>query len=108
MTDNGSLAVRREYAGGDVRFEFPVRPLGAGKLFGLFAIGFGLMFVWGPAHSVWEAIQKWLRGAPVGPETFFNLFFVPVLLVGCVPIAIGLLILFGRCRLEWKDGGLRS
>ena len=108
MNDDWSLRVRREYAGSDVRFEFPVRPLGWGRLLGLFFVGFGLLFAWSPAHGVWQLIQKWLHGTPGGAETFFSLFQLPFVIAGCIPLAIGLLILFGRCRVEWKDGQLRT
>jgi hypothetical protein len=107
MVRDWSQEIRREFAGNDARFELPVRPLGWGRLFGLFFAGFGLLFAWSPAHGVWQLIQKWLHGTPGGAETFFSLFQLPFAIAGGVPLAIGLLILFGRCRVEWKDGQLR-
>jgi hypothetical protein len=108
MTDDWSLKVQREYAGNDAWFEFPIRPLGRGRLVGLFLVGFGLLFMWGPAHGVWEMIQKWLHGNPGRTETVFSLFQLPFVIAGCVPLGMGLLILFGRCRVEWKDGRLQT
>jgi hypothetical protein len=107
MIRDWSQEIRREFAGNDARFELPVRPLGWGRLFGLFFVGFGLLFAWSPAHGVWQLIQKWLHGTSGGTETFFSLFQLPFVIAGAVPLAIGLLILFGRCRVEWKDGQLR-
>ena len=108
MPADWSRAIRREYAGGDARFELPVRPLGWGRLIGLFLVGFGVLFLWSPAHDGWRTLQKWLHETPGGMDTFSCLFSLPFLIGGCVPLAIGLLILFGRCRVEWKDGQLRS
>lgn len=89
MIPDWSQAIQREYAGGDVRFEFPIRPLGGGKVVGLILISMGLLFVWGPLHR-------------------FSLFELPFLIAGGVPAVMGLWILFGHCRVEWKDGQLRS
>ena len=108
MIRDWSREIRREFAGNDARFELPVRPLGWGRWVGLFLIGFGLLFAWSPAHGVWQLIQKWLHGTPGNAETFFSLFQLPFVIAGCIPLAIGLLILFGRCRVEWKDGQLRT
>jgi hypothetical protein len=46
MTGDGAQEIRREYGGGQARFEFPIRSLGWGKLVGLFFVGFGLLFMW--------------------------------------------------------------
>jgi hypothetical protein len=89
MMDDGSLKIRREYAGGDVQFTFPVRPLAGIKVIGIILIGFGLMFAWVPLHR-------------------FSLFELPFVIAGGIPAAIGLLMLFGRCRVGWKDGQLRA
>ncbi len=108
MTGDWSQEIKREYTGGDVRFDFPVRRLGWGRLVGLFCVGFAVLFAWMPGHSAWEFMQKLLRGnRDVG--TFIFAFF-PLLFVvaACLPMGIGLAILFGRCRLEWRDGQLRS
>jgi hypothetical protein len=108
MIGGWSQAVRRESAGSDARFEFPVRPLGWGRLVGVALVGFGLLFVWMPAHTAWEFIRKWHQnGLDVG-NVIFSLFAFVFVVAGCLPMAIGLLILFGRCRVEWKDGQLRA
>jgi hypothetical protein len=108
MIRDWSQEVRHEYAGGDARYEFPVRPLGRGRWVGLFLVGFSVLFVWHPAHDICHTIHKWLHETPGMAELLFSLFDLPFAIFGCVPMAIGLLILFGRCRVEWKDGQLRT
>jgi hypothetical protein len=108
MLGDWSQEIRREYTGGEVRFDFPPRPLGKAKLIGVVLIGFGILFAWSPAREVWHTIQKWLHETPNSAEKFFSLFQLPFLIAGLVPVALGLLILFGRCRVEWRDGQLRA
>ncbi len=108
MIDNWHTAVRREYAGLDARFDLPVRPLGWARIIGLALFGFGAFFVWSPARGVWQTVKSLPDAESTGPDAFFGLFQLPFLLVGCVPLALGLLVLFGRCRVEWRDGRLRS
>lgn len=108
MIGDWSNEVRRECAGSNARFEFPVRPLGWGKLLGAFLVGFAVLFCWGPAQMVWEFIQDWIEHGPDVGNLLFGVFLVLFVVAGCLPAMIGLLILFGRCRVEWKDGRLRS
>ncbi len=108
MPGDWSQEIKREYTGGDVTFDFPVRRLGWARLMGLFLVGFAVLFMWMPGHTAWEFIQKLLRGnRDVGTMVFafFPLLFV---IAGCLPMGIGLAILFGRCRVEWRDRQLRS
>lgn len=57
---------------------------------------------------VWEAIQKWHQENPNDTKLLFNLFEIPFALAAFIPIGIGLLVLFGRCRVEWKEDKLRA
>jgi hypothetical protein len=107
MYGDWSREVRSEYVGGDVRYEFPVRPLGLGKLIGLVLIGFSILFVWSPAHTMWQTLQKWLHESTGSADKISAFFELPFILFGCIPMVIGLVILFGRCRVEWKEGRLR-
>lgn len=107
MSRDWSQEIKRDYVGGEVSFDFPRRPLGWGRIFGLILVGVGVLFVWMPAHIAWEFIQKLLKGNfDVGNIVFicFPLLFV---IAGSIPMGIGLAILFGRCRLAWRDGELR-
>jgi hypothetical protein len=108
MDANWTLSVRREYVGGNPRFDLPIRPLGWAKLTGVFFIGFGVLFAWSSARDILRTVQKWLHETPGGMETVSCLFNLPFLIAGCVPVVIGLLVLFGRCRVEWRDGQLWS
>ncbi len=108
MTGDWSQEIKREYVGGNVRFDFPLRPLGWARLIGLFLVGFGLLFVSMPGHTAWEFIQKLLRGNRDPGSIIFSFFPLLFVIAGCLPMGIGLGILFGRCRVEWQDGQLRS
>src|ERR1041384_1462568 len=108
MTGDWSQEIKREYAGGNVRFDLPLRPLGWGRLVGLFLVGFGLLFVWLPGHTAWEFIQKLLHGNRDVGSIIFSLFPLLFVIAGCVPMGIGLGILFGRCRVGWRGGRMGS
>jgi hypothetical protein len=108
MTRDWSQEIKREYTGGDVRFDFPLRPLGWGRLFGLLLVGFGVSFVWMPGTTAWEFIQKLLHGNRDLGSIIFSVFPLLFVIAGCVPMVIGSGILFGRCRVEWQEGQLRS
>ncbi len=108
MDESGPQNIHREYIGGNVRFEFPRRPLGWGRLFGAALVGFGLLFVWMPGHMAWENLRPVLHGKVEVFSLIFGLFPLLFVIVGCLPMGIGLLIIFGRCRLEWNEGQLWS
>ncbi len=108
MNSDWQLHVRREYVGGNPKFDFPIRPLGWGRLIGVFLVGFGCVFIGGPGKLTWSSIQKLVaHGFDIG-NLIFALFPLVFVIAGCVPLGIGLLVLFGRCRVEWTDGTLRA
>ncbi len=107
MKDEWVQEVKREYAGNDVRFDFPRRPLGWFRLVGLFLVGFGVLFVWMPGHTTWESIQKLQNGNRDLGSVIFSVFPLLFVIAGCLPMGIGAAILLGRCRVEWRDGQLR-
>lgn len=108
MHEDWSRAIHRVFAGGEARFDLPVRPLGWGRLFGVLLAGFGLLFAWMPARTAWHSVQGLQQnGADLG-NVLFSIFPLLFVVAGSVPLGIGLLILFGRCRVEWKDGRLRA
>jgi hypothetical protein len=39
-------------------------------------------------------------------EFFMAMFFLAFVVVGCIPAGFGLLAMFGRCRVMWRDGRL--
>ena len=85
MHGDWSREIRREFAGTDARFELPVRPLGWGRLIGLFLIGFGLLFVWSPAQAVWQTLQEWMQEEAGSAESLFGLFTLLFVIAGSVP-----------------------
>jgi hypothetical protein len=92
----------RELHGGGVRYEFPRRALGAMRLFGMAPLGAGAFFSlfavgWMVLAAHGGGFMGWL----------FALWGVPFFFAGCVPMAIGLFILIGRCDVEMRDGVLR-
>jgi hypothetical protein len=99
--------VRGEYVDGEVRFELPARSLRALRWFGALLIGFGLLFAWAPAGNLWEALVQWREGRAGRGSAAFALFELPFLIAGCIPILLGLLVLFGRCTVGWRSGELR-
>ena len=109
MQRDWSQEIHREYTGGDVRFDFPVRPLGWGKLMGIFLIGFGLLFIWSPARDVWHTVQNWIHETPSGAEKFFSLFELPFLIGGLMPMAIGMAMVARWPRIEpWVRSFIRE
>lgn len=108
MNSDWQLHVRREYVGGNPKFDFPVRPLGWARLMGVFLVGFGLLFVWMPGQTSWQSVQRLIERGPDIGNVIFAVFPLVFVVAGCMPLGIGLLILFGRSCVEWKDGELRA
>jgi len=108
MIGDWSSEVQRECVGGDVRFEFPARPIGWGRLVGVFLIGFSGLFVWGPTKGIIGTIARLDPAKQSGFEYVALVFSIVFIIGGCIPAGMGLLILFGRCRVEWKAGRLQS
>jgi len=101
-----SQAVRREPVGGGVHYDFPVRPLGAGKLIGVFLAGFGILFIRGPLSGIAAFVESGLHGSIHGIEIAGLVFEIPFLIAGMFPLLLGLLVVFGRCRVTWQEGAL--
>jgi hypothetical protein len=109
MIGSWQTEVRREYAGLDARFGLPLRPLGRARVIGLAFVAFGGFFAWSPARDLWRTASSLIETGSPGQEGGLGLLFqVPFLLVGAVPLTLGLLVLFGRCRVEWRNGRVRS
>jgi len=106
MEADWSQQIQRQYVGGNVRFDFPVRSLGWAKILGVLLIGFSILFDWTPAHEVWRAVHRSGQTGGRAGDSLELLFEIPFLIVGLMPMLFGLLILFGRSRVEWKDGQL--
>ena len=95
--------VVHELRSGGVRYELPRRSLGPLRFIGLAPLGFGFFF------SMFAV--SWMMEAARGGGVFgwlFALWGLPFFLAGCTPMAIGMLVLAGRCEIELRDGALRA
>ena len=97
--------VRVESFGSDVSYLFPQRPLGALRWFGLVLVAFSVLFIWGPVHGLFDSFKRFHD--PEQSSQGFEIVSVIGLLVfvmaGCIPGALGFLIAFGRCRIDWRN-----
>jgi hypothetical protein len=96
--------VQVETAGSDVSYTFPPRPLGLLRWIGLFFVGFSVLFVWSPAGTLIGTFRKLFSGSELHGFEFVPLIGELIFVVaGCFPGVLGLLIAFGRCRVDWRD-----
>jgi hypothetical protein len=97
--------VRVESFGSDVSYLFPPRPLGALRWLGLVFVAFSILFIWGPAHGLFDSFKR-LHDPEHSSQSFEIVSVIGLLifvLAGCIPGALGLLIAFGRCRIDWRN-----
>ncbi len=93
-----------EREGGGIRISLPPRPLGAGRLAGLFLIPFGLVFSLGPLSGALDS-----EGDHGCFRAFIFLFVTPFVVIGVLVIALGMWFLFpGRTRLSLDRHRLRT
>lgn len=92
-----------ETSGNDVSYILPVRPLGNLRWFGLIPVGFGLLFISVPWSMFGGFVKNLLTGGINGPEIFFTIFLIPFFIAGLVPLSIGLFVICGRCRIDWRN-----
>jgi len=95
--------IRVEAIRDDVSYALPVRPLGPLRWLGWFPVGFALFFLWMPVSRLIRLLNQILNGSPDAGDWFGGLFTIPFLVGGLIPFALGLFILFGRCRVEWRQ-----
>jgi hypothetical protein len=105
--------VRVEAVRDDVAYQFPVRPLGKLRLVGVIPAAFGVLFVSVPLRmflTMLHGIAARNSGANAHShfQYIFLAFTIPFFVVGSMPIAFGLAILFGRCRVEWREKRLST
>lgn len=100
--------IGRNRTGSDVTYELPVRPLGSSRWLGLVLVGFSVLFVWDPVRESARELARWRAGEPVGMDQVVVLFLVPFVALGLVPATVGLFMAFGRSRVSWRAGQLRS
>jgi hypothetical protein len=99
--------VRREHRGADLAFELPVRPLGASRWFGLFLVGFSVLFIWTPAGALLDHFARGVSQTGSPMDFAFTGFLALFVVVGLMPATYGLMMMFGRCRIAWRGERLR-
>ncbi|MGA2543354.1 MAG: hypothetical protein ABSG78_17530 [Verrucomicrobiota bacterium] len=98
--------IRVETAGNDVTYCLPVRPLGKIRWLGLVPVGFSALWLSGVGHMLLSVVRQFSNSKQSGFELFMIVFLAGFVLVGCIPAGFGLLLMFGRCRVTWRDGRL--
>ncbi len=99
--------IRVETAGNEVTYWLPVRPLGKIRWLGLFLVGFSVVWLSGVGNPFLSEIRQFSKSGPSGFELFMMVFLLAFVAVGCFPAGFGLLLMFGRCRVMWRDGRLK-
>lgn len=87
----------------DVSYTLPARPLGKLRWLALFFVAFGVVFASFPATSLFRILKNIFAGKSDLTELGFAVFLVPFVVAGLIPLGLGLLVLFGRCRVEWRQ-----
>jgi hypothetical protein len=98
--------IRVETAGNDVTYWLPVRPLGKIRWFGLLPVGFSVLWLSGVGRMFLSMVHQLMTSKNPGFEYFMVAFLLIFVVVGCFPAGLGLLLMFGRCRLSWRNGRL--
>src|SRR5215510_995680 len=96
-------AIRVESVRDDVSYTLPARPLGKLRWIALFLIGFGILFGSFPVTTLSRILRGIASGKSELSEIGFAVFLIPFLLGGLIPLGLGLLVMFGRCRVEWRQ-----
>jgi len=97
--------IRVESVGDEVTFHLPPRPLGRLRLAGLLPIGFSAVWFGTLSNTLLPQFRR-LANHPQPHDYFIGIFLLGFVLAGCVPAGLGLIMLFGRCRIRWRDGRL--
>ena len=95
--------IRVEAAGNDVSYLLPSRPLGKLRRFGLIPVAFSLLFISIPLKSLIEFLQRIAAGEGGIGNWFFVLFLSVFIVAGLTPLWLGLLAIYGRCRMDWRE-----
>ncbi|HKI71899.1 MAG TPA: hypothetical protein VKA81_05950 [Verrucomicrobiae bacterium] len=84
-------------------YTLPARPLGKLRWLALFLVAFGVVFASIPATGLFRSLKSIPAGKAAAGDFGFAVFLVPFVVTGLVPLGLGLLVLFGRCRVEWHQ-----
>ena len=96
-------AIHVESVRDDVNYSLPTRPLGKLRWVALFFVAFGVLFASFPAMTLFRMLKSIFAGKSDLTELGFAVFLIPFMLAGLIPLGLGLLVIFGRCRVEWRE-----
>ena len=91
-----------ESVGEEVTYRLPARPLGILRLAALVPIGFSAVWC-GFIGAIAVPQFRHLANHPQPFDFFLCAFLLCFMAAGCVPAGLGLVLLFGRCRIRWRD-----
>jgi hypothetical protein len=101
--------IRVESAGDEVTYWLPARRLGAIRWLGLIPVGFSAIWLSGVGGILLVVVRQFSSRQQPGGEYFmaaFLAFLLVFVVAGCIPLGVGFLVMFGRCRVRWRDGRL--
>jgi hypothetical protein len=98
--------IRVETAGNEATYWLPARPLGKIRWLGLILVGFSVFWISGVGRMLADVLRDLSKSKQPGFQYFFIAFLLVFVLVGCIPAFYGLLLMFGRCRVIWRNGRL--
>jgi hypothetical protein len=98
--------IRVETVGDEVAYWLPVRSLGKLRWIGLIPVGFSALWIWTVGHMLLDVIRPFSHDKPAGVQYFMAAVLAGFALMGCGPAGFGLLAMFGRCRVRWREGRL--
>lgn len=103
MPSSLPTAIRVQAIRDDVIYTLPARPLGKLRWLALFLAGFGVLFASFPAATLFRFLKGIIAGKSDISEFGFAVFLLPFVVAGLIPLGLGLLVLIGRCRVEWRQ-----
>lgn len=98
--------IRVETAGNEATYWLPARPLGKVRWLGLILVGFSAFWLSEVGHMLADVLRDLSKSKQPEFLYFIIAFLLVFVLVGCVPAFYGLLFMFGRCRVIWRNGRL--
>jgi hypothetical protein len=103
-----SSPIEVQGVGNNVTYVFPTRPLGKWRWVGFLSMLFGILFVASPLSWWSRSLFILLQGKGGVGEVITVAFLSVFCWFGLMPFWIGLFIVCGRCRVEWRDGRLST
>lgn len=102
----GAHDVRVEAIGDDATYQLPARPLGILRLAGLLPLGFSVVWFSFLGKIIAPQILR-LAHHPQPADYFIGALLLCFVAAGGVPLVLALRLMWGRCRIDWRNGHLR-